>query len=147
VKAITTVGVDLAKSVIVISAADNTGRELILRQFSFAGFGEWAGNLPPCTFGMEACSSAHYWARRLSSYGHTVRLIAGEFVNPFRKSRSMKTDRNDAQAVLTAVLQPNMRFVTAQNRRSASDAGVAPNASGIYPGLHGIDESRARHLG
>ena len=110
--AITTVGADLAKSVIVISAADKSGREIFSRQFNFAGFGEWAANLPPCTFGMEACSSAHYWARRLSGYGHTVRLIAGEFVNPFRKSRSMKTDRNDAQAVLAAVLQPDMRFVT-----------------------------------
>lgn len=109
---ITTVGVDLAKNVIVISAADKTGREILSQQFNFAGFGVWAANLPPCKFGMEACSSAHYWARRLADYGHTVHLIAGEFVNPFRKSRSIKTDRNDAQAVLIAVRQPDMRFVS-----------------------------------
>ncbi|HEV7611763.1 MAG TPA: IS110 family transposase [Steroidobacteraceae bacterium] len=109
---LTTVGVDLAKNVIVISATDKSGRKILSRQFSFAGFGEWAANLPPCTFGMEACSCSHYWARRLSDYGHTVRLIAGEFVNPFRKSRSIKTDRNDAQAILTAVRQPDMRFVS-----------------------------------
>ena len=108
---ITTVGVDLAKNVIVVCAAGVTGRATAFRQFSFRGFGEWAANLPPCTVGMEACSSAHYWARRLSEYGHTVRLIAGELVMPFRKSKAAKNDRNDAEAILTALRQPNMRFV------------------------------------
>src|ERR1700748_3112195 len=111
-KDIVTVGVDLAKNVIVISAAHITGREVLSRQFSFAGFGQCTANLPPSVFGMEACSCSHYWARRLRGYGHTVRLIAGEFLNAFRKSRSIKTDRNDAQAILTAVRQPDMRFVT-----------------------------------
>lgn len=108
---ITTVGVDLAKNVIVVCAAGVAGRATVFKQFSFRGFGEWAANLPPCTVGMEACSSAHYWARRLSEYGHTVRLIAGELVMPFRKSKAAKNDRNDAEAILTALRQPNMRFV------------------------------------
>jgi transposase len=77
---ITTVGVDLAKDVIVVCAGDASGHTLYFRQFSFHGFGQWAANLPPCTFGMEACSSAHYWARRLSELGHTPRLMAAEFV-------------------------------------------------------------------
>src|ERR1700681_3456821 len=53
----------------------------------------------------------HYWARRLASYGHTARLMAAEFVVPFRKSKGAKNDRNDAQAILSAVRQPDMRFV------------------------------------
>jgi transposase len=114
-KTVTHVGVDLAKDVIVVAAADQAGRVVQLRQFSFRAFGEWVVNLPPCTIGMEACGSAHYWARRLASYGHTVRLIAGEIVHPFRKSRAAKNDRNDAQAILTAVRQPDMRYVTVKS--------------------------------
>jgi len=60
---------------------------------------------------MEACSSAHHWARFLSEHGHAVKLMAAEFVAPFRKSQGAKNDRNDAQAILTAVRQPDMRFV------------------------------------
>jgi len=112
---ITTVGVDLAKEVIVVCAGDAQGRAVYFRQLSFVGFAEWAVNLPPCRFGMEACSSAHHWARFLSEHGHAPRLMAAEFVAPFRMSRGAKNDRNDAQAILTAVLQPEMRFVTVKS--------------------------------
>lgn len=109
---ITTVGVDIAKEVIVVCAADAQGRPIYFKQFGFSGFAEWAVNLPPCLVGMEACSSAHHWARYLSGCGHTAKLMAAELVAPFRMSRGAKNDRNDAQAILCAVLQPNMRFVT-----------------------------------
>jgi transposase len=112
---ITTVGVDLAKEVIVVCAGDTQGRAVYFRQLSFVGFAEWAANLPPCRFGMEACSSAHHWARFLSEHGHAPKLMAAEFVAPFRMSRGAKNDRNDAQAILTAVLQPEMRFVTVKS--------------------------------
>jgi transposase len=112
---ITTVGVDLAKEVIVVCACDASGHAVYFRQFSFHGFAQWAANLPPCTFGMEACSSAHHWARRLTELGHTPRLMAAEFVAPFRKSRGAKNDRNDAQAICSAVREPDMRFVTAKS--------------------------------
>src|SRR5690606_10714021 len=108
---ITTVGVDLAKDVIVVCAGDAAGRTVYFRQFSFRAFAMWAANLPPCIFGMEACSSAHHWARRLASFGHTPRLMAAEFVKPFRKSQGAKNDRNDARAILSAVREPDMRFV------------------------------------
>ena len=88
---ITTVGVDLAKNVIVVCAGDASGKTVYFRQFSFGAFAVWAANLPPCVFGMEACSSAHYWARRLASFGHTPRLMAAEFVKPFRKSQARRT--------------------------------------------------------
>jgi transposase len=108
---ITTVGVDLAKDVIVVCAGDASGKTVYFRQFGFGAFAMWAANLPPCVFGMEACSSAHHWARRLASFGHTPRLMAAEFVKPFRKSQGAKNDRNDARAILSAVREPDMRFV------------------------------------
>ena len=112
---ITTVGADLAKELIVVCAADACGRTLFFKQFGFRGFAQWAANLPPCTIAMEACSSAHFWARTLSSLGHHPKLMAPDFVNPFRKSQGAKNDRNDAQAILIAALQPDMRFVSVKN--------------------------------
>jgi transposase len=112
---ITTVGVDLAKEVIVVCAGDAQGRTRYFKQLSFDGFARWAALLPTCTFGMEACSTAHHWARFLASHGHIPKLMAAEFVAPFRKSQGAKNDRNDAQAILAAVRQPDMRFVSVKS--------------------------------
>ena len=112
---ITTVGVDLAKEVIAVCAADRSGKSVFTRVFCRDAFAAWAVQLPPCVFGLEACGAAHHWARWLASHGHTPHLMAAEFVKPFRKSRATKNDRNDAEAVLTAVRQPNMRFVTVKS--------------------------------
>ena len=111
---ITTVGVDLAKEVIAVCAADRSGKTVFTRMFRRDAFAAWAVQLP-CLFGLEACGAAHHWARWLTSHGHTPRLMAAEFVRPFRKSRAAKNDRNDAEAVLTAVRQPNMRFVAVKS--------------------------------
>jgi transposase len=111
----TTVGVDLAKDVIVVCAADGSGRTLFFKQFGFQGFASWAANLPPCTMAMEACSSAHFWARTLAALGHRPKLLAPDLVKPFRKSQGAKNDRNDAQAILIAALQPDMRFVAVKS--------------------------------
>src|SRR6516162_806588 len=112
---ITTVGVDLAKDLIVACAADAAGRTQFYKRFGLPGFAAWAANLPPCTIAMEACSSAHYWARTLSALGHNVKLLAPDLVKPFRKSQAAKNDRNDAQAILIAALQPDMRFVSVKS--------------------------------
>ena len=112
---ITTVGVDLAKEVIAVCAAERSGKTVFTRIFRREAFAAWAVQLPPCVFGLEACGAAHHWARWLASHGHTPRLMAAEFVKPFRKSRAAKNDRNDAEAVLTAVRQPNMRFVSVKS--------------------------------
>jgi len=112
---ITTVGVDLAKEVIALCAADGAGRIVFTRIFGREPFVAWAEQLPACGFGMEACGAAHHRARWLTSHGHTPRLMAAEFVLPFRQSRAAKNDRNDAEAVLTAVRQPNMRFVAVKS--------------------------------
>jgi transposase len=66
-------------------------------------------NLEPCLIGMEACGSAHYWARKFTELGHTVRLMAPQFVKPYVKTN--KSDRNDAEAICEAVGRPSMRFV------------------------------------
>jgi len=113
---ITTVGVDLAKDVIVVCAADASGRTVFFKQLGFRGFAEWAANLLPCTIAMEACSSAHYWARTLSALGHRPKLLAPDLVQPFRKSKGAKNDRNDAQAILIAALQ---QFPTAHCFRTS----------------------------
>jgi transposase len=121
---ITTVGVDLAKDLIVACAADAAGRTQFYKQFGFQGFAAWAANLPPCTIAMEACSSAHYWARTLSALGHNVKLLAPDLVKPFRKSHAAKNDRNDAQAVLITALQPDMRFVSVKSVEQQSILAV-----------------------
>jgi transposase len=112
---ITTIGVDLAKEVIVVCGGDRAGRPVFSRQFSFHGFAQWAATLSQATFAMEACSSAHHWARWLTEHGHVAKLIAAEHVMPFRMSKGAKNDRNDAQAILAAVLQPAMRFVSVKS--------------------------------
>src|SRR6202521_5002520 len=112
---ITTVGVDLAKEVIAVCGADRSGKTVFTRVFRREAFAAWAVQLPPCVFGLEACGAAHHWARWLTRHGHMPQLMAAEFVKPFRKSRAAKNDRNDAEAVLTAVRPPNMRFVAAKS--------------------------------
>lgn len=109
---ITTVGIDLAKDVITAYAQDSQGRCVLSRNFKFKELAEWLVQLPDgCLIGMEACSSAHHWGRRMQAMGLQPRLMAAEFVQAFRKSRSAKNDHNDAEAIAIAVRQPTMRFV------------------------------------
>ena len=107
---ITTVGLDLAKSVFQVHAVDRHGKKVLNKQLKRDQVAAFFVNLPPCLIGMEACGSAHYWARKLASYGHTVRLMAPQFVKPYVKSN--KNDVADAEAICEAVARPNMRFVS-----------------------------------
>ena len=106
---ITTVGIDLAKSVFSVHAIDENGAVLIRKTVSRAKLAAMVVQWPACVIGMEACSGAHEWARRFLALGHTVRIMAARFVAPYRKSG--KNDGNDAEAICEAVLRPNMRFV------------------------------------
>jgi transposase len=106
---ITTVGLDLAKQVMAVHGVGVDGRVLMRRVLRRDQLLRWTATLLPCVVAMEACSGAHYWARELTRQGHTVRIIAAEFVQAFRKSG--KNDANDAEAICTATRQPNMRFV------------------------------------
>src|SRR6202171_6837231 len=106
---ITTVGLDLAKQVMAVHGVGAEGRMLLRKVLRRNQLLSWSANLSPCVMAMEACGGAHYWARQLTRQGHTVRIIAAEFVQAFRKSG--KNDANDAEAICTAARQPNMRFV------------------------------------
>lgn len=113
---ITTVGADLAKDVITVCAQDRSGRSVEKRDLRRGAFKDWLQRLPAgCVVGMEACSSAHYWAREMRALGLEPRIMAAEFVQPFRKSRAGKNDRNDAEAIAVAVREANMRFVAVKS--------------------------------
>ena len=88
---------------------DERGKAVLRKQLRRAQVAVFFGNLPPCVIGMEACASAHYWGRTLQRFGHTVRLMAPQFVKPYVKTN--KNDVADAEAICEAVGRPNMRFV------------------------------------
>jgi len=106
---ITTVGVDLAKQVMAVHGVGAEGRMLLRKVLRRDQLLSWSASLSPCVIAMEACGGAHYWARELTRQGHTVRIIAAEYVQPFRLGG--KNDANDAEAICTAARQAHMRFV------------------------------------
>jgi transposase len=103
------VGIDLAKRSFHVHAADARGERVLSKKLTRARLPGFIAQLPACTIAMEACGSAHHWARTFRGYGHEVRLIAPQFVKPFVKSN--KNDAADAEAICEAVQRPNMRFV------------------------------------
>lgn len=110
---ITTVGIDLAKNLFQLHCVNEHGKVVLRKQLRRDQLAEFFVNLPPCLVGMEACGSAHHWARKLRSYGHTVKLMAPQFVKPYVKTN--KNDAADAEAICEAVTRPNMRFVPIKN--------------------------------
>lgn len=109
---VTTLGIDLAKNVFQLHGMDRHGKAVLTKRVTRAKLAETVANIPPCLIGLEACASAHYWARELEKFGHTVRLIAPQFVKPYVKSN--KNDARDAEAICEAVARPGMRFVPAK---------------------------------
>jgi transposase len=107
------VGVDLAKTVIQVHAVDKAGHRVLSRALKRDQFLAWCAQLPAgCLVAMEACSGAHAWARRLCAMGLQARLIAANFVSPYRmEGKSGKNDMTDAAAVCEAASRPTMRFV------------------------------------
>ena len=103
------IGIDLAKNSFQIHAIDKNGLKITNKKMTRNKVKSYMINLPNCLVAMEACASAHYWARLFRSYGHEVKLIAPQFVKPFVKSN--KNDAVDAEAICEAVQRPNMRFV------------------------------------
>jgi transposase len=106
---VTTLGIDLAKSVFSLHGVDDAGQVVLRRTVRRDQLVKVVAGIEPCLIGMEACSGAHEWGRRFQEHGHTVRLMAPKFVAPYRKSG--KNDGNDAEAICEAVTRPNMRFV------------------------------------
>ena len=106
---ITTIGFDLAKSVFQVHGASEQGKAVLRKTLKRAEVVNFFAKLRPCLIGMEACGSAHFWARKLSELGHTVKLMAPQFVKPYVKAN--KNDARDAEAICEAVGRQNMRFV------------------------------------
>jgi transposase len=106
---VSTIGLDIAKSVFQIHGVDNDGTVVIRKRVSRAKVVEFFAALPCCLIGMEACPSAHHWSRQLQAFGHTVKLMPPSYVKAYLK-RS-KNDANDAAAICEAVTRPSMRFV------------------------------------
>lgn len=103
------IGLDLAKTVFQLHGNDSKGKTVLRKRLSREKIMEFMANSSPCLVGIEACGSAHYWARTFQIMGHTVKIMSPQFVKPYVKSN--KTDRNDAEAIAEAVTRPNMRFV------------------------------------
>ena len=106
---ITRIGLDLAKNVFQVFGVDAHDKRVLSRQLKRKEMQAFFQALPACLIGMEACASAHYWAWVLTEMGHTVKLIAPQFVKPYVKGN--KNDANDAEAICEAVSRPGMRFV------------------------------------
>jgi transposase len=106
---VTTIGIDLAKNSFSVHGVDAAGAVVLRKTVSRVRLLEVLMSQPPCVVGLEACSGAHEWGRRLQRFGHCVKLMAPRFVAPYRKNG--KNDGNDAEAICEAVSRPSMRFV------------------------------------
>ena len=102
-------GIDLAKQSFQLHGVDADGHVVLKMKLTRNKLVEYIAQLPPCLVGMEACGGSHHWVRVFTQFGHTVRLMAPQFVKPFVKSN--KNDAVDAEAICEAVQRPSMRFV------------------------------------
>ncbi len=108
-QAVTTIGLDIAKSVFQVHGVDAEGHVIIRRKLKRRYVAAFFQKLPPCLVGIEACASSHHWSRELKALGHTVRLMPPAYVKPYVKRQ--KNDAADAEAICEAVTRANMRFV------------------------------------
>jgi transposase len=106
---VTTIGLDIAKSVFQVHGIDAEGTVIIRRQLKRRYVLAFFQKFPPCLVGLEACASSHHWSRELKTLGHTVRLMPPAYVKPYVKRQ--KNDATDAEAICEAVMRPTMRFV------------------------------------
>jgi len=108
-QSISTIGLDIAKSVFQVHGVDAVGQVVLRRQLKRRYVLAFFQRLPPCLVGIEACASSHHWSRELQELGHTVQLMPPAYVKPYVKRQ--KNDTTDAEAICEAVTRPNMRFV------------------------------------
>jgi transposase len=117
-QAITTIGLDIAKSVFQVHGVDAQGEVIIRRQLKRRYVLAFFQKLPACLVGIEACASSHHWSRELKALGHTVRLMPPAYVKPYVKRQ--KNDATDAEAICEAVTRANMRFVATKTPEQQS---------------------------
>ena len=133
-KQVTTIGLDLAKRVFQVHGVDAAGAVMVRRALRRRQVLAFFAKLPSCLVGIEACATAHYWAREIARLGHDVRLIppagacprAGQWPDPWTKAyvRRNKNDPADAAAICEAVSRPSMRFVTVKSEVQQAAAGI-----------------------
>ena len=117
-QAVTTIGLDIAKSVFQLHGVDAAGQVVIRRQLKRRYVLAFFQKLQPCLVGIEACASSHHWSRELQALGHTVRLMPPAYVKPYVKRH--KNDAADAEAICEAVTRANMRFVATKTPEQQS---------------------------
>jgi len=117
-QAVTTIGLDIAKSVFQIHGVDAAGNVIVRRQLKRRYVLPFFQKLPPCLVGIEACASSHHWSREPQALGHTVRLMPPAYVKPYVKRH--KNDAADAEAICEAVTRANMRFVATKTPEQQS---------------------------
>lgn len=108
------IGIDIAKNVFHVHGVCPAERQLISRKLRRSQVLAFFGKLEPCLVGMEACATAHYWAREIAALGHEVRLMPPKYVKAYLKRQ--KNDAADAAAICEAVGRPDMRFVPVKSR-------------------------------
>jgi transposase len=115
---VTTIGTDLAKNVFQVHGIDEGGKVVVRRALRRKEVLSFFGKLDPCLVGMEACATAHHWAREIGRFGHQVRLMPPAYVKPYLKRN--KNDMADAEAICEAVRRPTMRFVAVKSAEQQS---------------------------
>jgi transposase len=123
-----TVGLDIAKQIFQAHGIDRTGKVVLRKRLRRTEVSSFFAEVEPCLIGLEASGGAHYWFRVLSRLGHTVRLIAPQFVKPYVKSQ--KNDANDAEAICEAVARP--RFADYWRNMGLFFRSMLPNCVAIF---------------
>jgi transposase len=121
-KQISTIGLDLAKKVFEVHGIDGAGAVVVRCSLRRGQVLVWFGKLAPCLVGMEACATAHYWARELRKFGHEVKLIPPAYAKAY--VRRNKNDAADAAAICEAVSRPSMRFVAIKSEEQQAACGI-----------------------
>ena len=141
---ITTIGLDLAKHWFQVHGVDANGQIVVRRRLWRSGVIAYFQSLEPCLVGMEACATAHHWARELTALGHTVKLMPPAYVKAYVKRN--KNDAADAEAICEAVTRPLVRFVP-EGRRAAVGIDAASSAQSSGPTTHDAGQCLARSHG
>ena len=142
---ISTIGLDIAKNVFQVHGIDAAEKVVVRKQLRRSQVMEFFEALPPCLVGMEACATAHYWARELTKLGHEVRLMPAKDVKAYVKRN--KNDAADAEAICEAVRRPTMRFVPVKIGRAAGPVDAASGARSADASAHAADQCLARAFG
>jgi hypothetical protein len=139
---VSTIGLDIAKSVFQVHGVDVAGAVVIRKRVSRAKVLEYFGDLPPCLVGIEACPSAHHWGRELQTLGHTVKLIPPSYVKAYLKRG--KNDPNDAEAICEAAAVDAVR--PDQDKGAAERLDAAPDPAIAGAPAHNVEQCPARAL-